>query len=295
MPHPPLRLLSVFAAVARTGSMQGAAAELNVSQPAISQAVRSLEEHVGAPLLDRDRRPVRPTPAGAILAAEIEAGLARIGDAVQTVRDEAGARANAVTVACSVGVATHWLMPRLPAFYRAHPDLLVNVMTTQTGVPALGDGVDLAIRFGHGRWTDGTVRHLFDEDVVPLCAPALRARLDTGLPIEVAPLLHVRSDEASWLTWDDYWRRTNLARGSGPNQSFTNYVQTTQAALEGHGIMLGWRSITSALVAEGRLVDAGLPSIPAPDAFYLAARRKRGAKASETFADWLTASSAPPN
>ena len=298
---PPLRLLTTFAAVVRAGSMQAAAAELNVSQPSVSQAIKQLEGHVGARLIDRTRRPVRPTPTGNALARAIEEGISRIDDALQVARAVGARRANSVTVACSVGVATYWLMPRLAAFYRTHPDTLVNVDTTLSGVPALSDGTDLAIRFGHGRWTDGLVRHLFDERVEPVCSPARLVRTRRVSDVETLPLLHVMAPEASWLTWDDYFERTGRAWPSSHermgDQSFTNYVQTTQSALDGHGMMLGWRSITGDLVDAGRLVAVGLPPTVPPDAFYLVSRFKRDTPASETLAHWLVSAggSAPPS
>jgi DNA-binding transcriptional LysR family regulator len=160
--------------------VQAAAAELNVTQPAISQAVRQLEDHVGVPLLDRGSRPARPTEAGRRWPPPIAEGLGQIGDMIDTLRQADTQRARTVTVACSVGVATYWLMPRLLAFYRAHPEFLVNVVTTQSGAPPLAEGVDVAIRYGHGRWRDGVVHHLFDEEVVPVCSlharPVRRAR-----------------------------------------------------------------------------------------------------------------------
>ena len=284
---PPLRLLTAFAAVVRAGSVQGAAVELNVTQPAISQAVRKLEDHVGLTLLDRGSRPARPTEAGYALAAATTESLSRIADLLDRLRLAGSERANAVTVACSVGVATYWLMPRLSLFYRAHPDLLVNVVTTQSGVPALTDGIDVAIRYGHGRWSDGAVHPLFDEVVEPVCAPSLRDRFDGPVPPEAVALLHVRSDEPSWLTWSDYLSGTGRPAVRGRGLSFTNNVQATQAALDGHGMMLGWRSITGALVASGALVSAGLPPLPARDAFYLVQRHKRAEPPVERFATWL--------
>lgn len=286
---PPLRLLTAFAAVARTGSVQAAAAELNVTQPAISQAVRQLEDQVGAQLLDRRRRPARPTEAGALLATAIAEGLGQITGALDALRLADPQRGRTVTVACSVGVATYWLMPRLATFYKAHPDHLVNVMTAPSGAPALAEGIDLAIRYGHGRWTDGVVHHLFDERVEPVCAPALLQGLGHPVSPQAVSLLHVRSDETSWVTWADYLAATGQAPVRGGGQTFTNYVQTTQAALEGHGMMLGWRSITGALTAEGRLVPAGLPALVPRDAFHLVVRRKRGGPGTETFAAWLLA------
>ena len=181
---PPLRLLTAFAAVVRCGSVQAAAAELNVTQPAISQAVRKLEDHIGASLLDRGSRPARPTEAGYALAATTSESVSRIADLLDTLRQADAERARTVTVACSVGVATYWLMPRLSAFYRVHPDLLVNVVTTQSGAPMLADGIDVAIRYGHGRWNDGSVHHLFDEAVEPVCAPSVRARFEGSVQVD---------------------------------------------------------------------------------------------------------------
>lgn len=284
---PPLRLLTAFAAVVRTGSVQAAAAELNVTQPAISQAVRQLEDHVGVPLLDRSSRPARPTEAGQALAATIAEGLGRIADMLDTLRQADSQRTRTVTVACSVGVATYWLMPRLLAFYRTHPEFLVNVVTTQSGAPALDEGIDVAIRYGHGRWRDGTVHHLFDEAVEPVCIPSIRARFEGPVAAESVPLLHVKSIEASWVTWSDYLRATGQSVLRGSDRTFTNYVQTTQAALDGLGMMLGWRSITGALVASGDLVTCDLPVLLPQDAFHLVVRHKRGSEATETFAVWL--------
>jgi len=284
---PPLRLLTAFAAVARTGSVQAAAAELNVTQPAVSQAVRALEEHVGVPLLDRGHRPARPTKAGTALASAILSGLGRIDETLGALRQAETQRGQTVTVACSVGVATYWLMPRLSAFYRAHPDVCVNVMTEPSGVPALAEGIDLAIRYGHGRWRDGVAHRLFDEVVEPVCAPALSARCKEAVSPATVPLLHVRSTEPSWVTWADYLRATGQPAVLRSGQTFTNYVQATQAALEGHGLMLGWRSITGPLVASGQLLPVGLPRFVPREAFYLVARNKRGAPAVENFAAWL--------
>lgn len=284
---PPLRLLVAFGAVVRTGSVQAAAAELNISQPAVSQAVRQLEQQIGLPLLDRGSRPARATEAGQTLAAAIAEGLGRISDTIQALRLTRHQTGRTVTLACSVGVATYWLMPRLAAFYRAHPDCSVNVMTTPSGVPTLGEGVDLALRFGHGRWTDGIVRHLFDEVVEPVCAPDLAARFDGPVPVGEVSLLHVRSSEPSWVTWEDYLRSTGLGPVPRRGQTFTNYVQTTQAAVDGHGLMLGWRSITGALTAAGQLVSAGLPPIVPRDAVYIVARAKRVGATADVFARWL--------
>ena len=285
---PPLRLLTAFEARVRTGSAQAAANELNVTQPAISQSLRQLEDHLGARLLDRGRRPAELTEAGRILKDAVTEGLDRIAGAVERIRLAERAGAGAVTVACSVGVATYWLMPRLARFYDRHPEVAVNVVTTPLGAPALAEGVDLAIRFGHGRWRDGRVAKLFDEEVRPVCGPSLLERSGGRIDLAKAPLLHVRAQEESWLSWPVYLRRAGLPRHEGTGRSFTNYVQATQAALAGQGVLLGWVSISAGLVAEGRLVPVGAPPLRPPDGFYLLAREDAGADAIR-FHDWLIA------
>ena len=110
---PPLRLLTTFEAVSRHGSMQLAAARLNVTQPAVSQALKALEEHVGAPLIDRATRPAQLTEAGELLARAVRDGLGQIAAALEDIRALSGQEGNQVTVSCTLGMATYWLMPRL--------------------------------------------------------------------------------------------------------------------------------------------------------------------------------------
>ena len=285
---PPLRLLSVFEAVLRTGSVQRAAAELNVTQPAVSQALRQLEDHVGVKLLDRKTRPAGRTEAGQILENAVTEGLGRIADAIEHIRglQEAG---DSATIACSVGIATYWLMPRLARFSSDHAHVTVNVMTVPQGAPRLTPSIDLAIRYGSGLWTDGQVNKLFDERVVPVCSPDFRNRLsETGTGLNRATLINVNSDDPTWITWPTYLKTCGLPENTATGRQFTNYVQATQAALDGQGVMLGWESITGGLVRDGRLVEANDRPIVPKDAFYLVSSpRIGGREAARLLADWL--------
>lgn len=286
---PPLRLLAVFEAVQRHGSLQRAARELNVSPPAISQAIKGLEAHVGAALLDRATRPPRLTEAGALLHRAVSDGLGRIADAIAQIEALQNRTPGAVTVACSVGTATYWLMPRLGDLYRAHPDLSVHVRTTPQGAPELAPGVDLAIRYGLGDWADGAVVKLFEESVVPVCHPDLAVR---GLAGQT--LLHVDAGEANWLGWADYAKRAGIALPPGKERRFTNYVQATQAALAGQGVMLGWSSNTGDLLAEGSHVACALPRIQPAEAFWLVLATGRASHPEvRRLAGWLGSDGAP--
>lgn len=287
---PPLRLLTVFEAVIRCGSVQRAAAELNVTQPAVSLALRHLEDHVGARLLDRSTRPATRTEAGRILENAVTEGLGRIADAIDHI-GRMQATEESTTVACSVGVATYWLMPRLARFSAEHPLASVNVMTTQQGAPRLNPTIDLAIRYGDGKWTDGVVQKLFDERVVPVCSHVYRDRLaEQAIPLDRATLLHVNADDPAWIGWPKYLKSLKLPDARTPGRRFTNYVQATQAALDGQGVMLGWESITGDLVQEGRLVELETAPLVPPDAFYLVSTPAIAERASaRLLGEWLMA------
>jgi len=288
---PPLRLLTVFETVLRLGGIRAAAAEMNVSQPAVSQALKQLEDHLGAKLLDRATRPAGLTEAGRLLHRATLEGLGRIAEAIDDIGRLTQQSEPSVTIACSVGLATYWLMPRLAGFYDRHPGVAVNVRTTNHGAPTLAGGVDLAIRYGDGQWNDGALRLLFEERVDPVCSPALAARLSSASRwLDLATLIHVEVEDESWLSWRRYLRATGQVGGGRQGLRFTNYVQATQAALGGQGVMLGWRSITGDLVNDGRLMRLGEAPLIPQDAFYLvAAPRPRSAEASLAVATWLMA------
>jgi len=252
---PPLRLLTTFEAVARLGSMREAAAALNVTQPAVTQALKALEDHVGAVLIDRSTRPARLTEPGQQLARATRDGLDLIAETIEEIRTSSDLEDQRLTVACTMGFATHWLMPRLSDFYARHPGLFVNVQVPPTDLPQIWPGTDLVLRYGRGTWTDGTTQRLFSETVCPVGHPALvDDLLARGAGLDAAPLIHVRTVEARhWEGWSDYFARRGLPKQRGQSHVFDNYVQAVQAALDSRGLMLGWRSITEKLVADGSL------------------------------------------
>lgn len=290
---PPLRLLLTFEEVARLGSMREAAGRLNVTKPAVTQAVRQLEDHLGVPLLDRSTRPARLTEAGEMLARATRDGLRQIQSAIDTIRIAAEVSGPRVTVACTLGMATYWLMPRLPTFYAAHSGITVNVQAPPGDLPVRAPEIDLALRYGAGDWRDGTTTPLFAEVMCPVGSPELIARLlAEGAPLAEAPLIHVRSGmNPHWAGWGDYLRRTAQGRMRGAGQSFDNYVQATQAAMNGLGIMLGWRSITGRLVADGALAAWPGAELEAGASYYVTSSPLPSAAAA-TLRDWLVAQSA---
>lgn len=287
---PPLRLLVTFEAVARRGAMREAAAELNVTQPAVTQALKALEDHLGVALLDRSRRPARLTGPGHQLARAVRDGLETIAAAIEEIRADAQTDGLHLTVSCTLGMATYWLMPRLSGFYALHPDVLVNVQAPSSDLPRISAGVDLALRYGTGGWTDGETAKLFDEVICPVGRPAVVARLlAEGAAPDRAPLIHVRGAGRDLRTgWGEYLKRAGLGRSKGVGQSFDNYVQAVQAALDGRGLMLGWRSITGALVADGTLTPWPGGAVDFGTGYHATLSPAGAGKASaRAFLDWL--------
>jgi LysR family glycine cleavage system transcriptional activator len=105
---------------------------------------------------------------------------------------------------------------------------------------------------------------------VPVCSAAYRDRMAVeGVTLDRTSLLHVNADDPAWIGWPIYLKSLRLSESRAPSRRFTNYVQATQAALDGQGVMLGWESITGDLVRDGRLVELDtIPLVPS-DAFYL--------------------------
>lgn len=286
---PPLRLLTTFEMVARLGSMREAAAALNVTQPAISQSLRALEDYVGATLLDRKTRPASLTDTGHILARATREGLGQISAAVEDIRTMNGGSDQHVTVSCTLGMATYWLMPRLSGFYAQYPDIAVNVQAPPTDLPSLAPGIDVAIRYGTGGWPEGTTHKLFEERICPVGTPDFIEKLQrNGVGLEEAPLIHVRSHHNQhWVSWEAYFKKCGIARKRLAGPSFNNYVQAAQTVLDGRGLALGWRSINGRDVRDGTLMPWPDGEVDFDTSYYITTA-DRLSKSTQCFVTWIT-------
>lgn len=289
---PPLRLLHVFRTMVQVGGTKKAARALNVSQPAISQSLRQLEDHVGTALLDRRSRPATLTSAGQILVDAANVGIAALERALQDIRDLNNAASKALTVSCNLGYATYWLMPRLHDFYASDPGFQVNLQSVYRGQPGFDDGADIAIRFGDGNWPDSRSKMLFKERINPVCSAAY---LETHGPYNElsdlfdADLVHVDPVEQYWFDWPSFFaEHEREVSGHLKGQRYSNYVHAVQATSMGAGIMLGWRGITDPVAGSLGLVDAiNAPIIPNLAVYACIAEDKEQKKEAKAFLSWL--------
>lgn len=291
---PSLNGLRAFEASARLMSFTQAAAELNVTQTAISHQIRRLEEQLGVKLFIRQNRRLA-------LTKEAESYLPAVRSAfddlrLATDRLRRSDRDARLTVSTTASLATKWLVSRVASFQDAHPGLEVRITTSPHLVDFRREEVDVAVRYGRGHWAGLRAHWLMAERLFPVCAPALldgtrKLRRPEDLAHHI--LLHTTSsgdDWRLWLTAAGLPQSIAARRGLTFDQGF----MAIQAAVEGLGVALGRGHLVEADIAAGRLVapfDVELPQ----DAGYYVVTPEATADAPNIalFRDWLIASATP--
>ena len=251
-----LDLLHTFEASARHLSFTSAGAELALSQPAVSRQIQQLESSLGAPLFERQHRALVLTEAGRVMQRAVDDSLERLRDAAARVRHTAAARQVAIT--CTPGFASFWLIPRLPRFTAAHPQVDVRISATLALADLDRADIDLAVRFVP--IADGRGPRLFEEAVQPMCAPSLLR--DKARPLaSPADLAHHRlltvdlHGAPSTVDWEPWLRLMGLdAVRMAHTMRFTQYGEAVAAAVAGQGVVIGRLPLLADLVRTRKLV-----------------------------------------
>lgn len=288
----PYSALRAFEAVVRHSGFSPAATELGVSQSAVSQHVRSLEEWLGRELLIRGARQSRPTREGELLALAISEGLGRISDVCAQLRDKTRSD-RTIVISCLPGFAFNWLFPRLLRFDMAHPDLSISIATDTGQFPFSGADADIGIRYGLGDYPGYQVDLLMNEQLFPVCAPSLLPDLKKVEDLARHTMLvdeNLHHGAAS-PTWEFWARRCGLTlpialRTRRLGQS--NMV--VQAAIEGLGVALGREPLVIDMMADGRLARPFVEMTRSPLSYWLVRphETKDSAKVAE-FLNWIHA------
>ena len=255
----PYTALRAFEAVARLRGFGRAAEELGVTQSAVSQHVKSLEEWLGQRLLTRGGGRVATTPEGARLAAAVKLGFGQIASVCRELR-EAQSGTLALNISCLPGFAYLWLIPRLIGFDQLHPDVPVSITTTAALANFTDDETDLAIRYGLGSYSGLHVEQLLTETLFPVCAPALlergpRLRCVEDLAQHTLLVDDVTDLDGNPPTWE-FWARETGNRLPNPARlrRFGQSNMVVQAAERGLGVALGRTPLVADALARGSLV-----------------------------------------
>jgi LysR family transcriptional regulator, glycine cleavage system transcriptional activator len=268
---PPANSLVTFEAAARHLNFTRAAAELTVTQAAVSRQVQLLEDNLGVALFERRPRGLALTPAGQRLHAAVTMGLGHIATTAADLRRVR--RTGELTVSTSVTFANYWLMSRVAKFRAAHPDVQLRLVASAPVRDLTASGIDLAVRYGHGRWAGAESVHLLDNHVFPVCAPAYMARrrpLQSVTDLLEETLLHLVEYDRNWVSWEAWLEAMGVtAPPRGPSLEFDNYLVLTQAVLDGQGIALGGGRLAEDFLARGVLIRPIEATLRSEQSFYL--------------------------
>lgn len=297
--------LRAFDAVARHLNFRAAAEELSLTQSAVSRQIQALEDEVGTALFLRHTRAVELTSAGTLLLRAAGLSLERIDAAVRQIRQSAGRKSVAITTWASF--ASMWLIPRLEAFQREHPDIDIRIDATDAAVDLATADVDLALRYAVPQaMAPGAIR-LFGEQLTPVASRWLLKEHRIAQLDDLAQVTLIEAGDAhrtrhlEWLTWQRWLdtfappvgggaRSKAKARLTPQRWLYFNYAsQIVQAALTGQGVALARLPLVAESLANGDLIEP-LPQmrLDSPLVYWLVVAPRSVVRPEvKAFCDWL--------
>jgi LysR family transcriptional regulator, glycine cleavage system transcriptional activator len=283
---PSLNALKAFEASARHESFTKAAEELYVTQGAVSQQVKALEEDLGVRLFRRERQRLVITEGGRFYLEVVRDAFDRLGSGTERLlqRQQSGV----LTVTTSPNFAAKWLVNRLGRFSEAHPEIDLRVSASMQHVDFSREDIDLGIRHGDGNWPGLHVTRLCTEELFPVCSPKLlagRSAPRVAHDMQRLTLLHTNSHD-DWARWLDKVgvEGVDFRRGIVFNQA----SMTIDAAVDGQGIALARTALVATDLISGRLVRPFREALEAPFAFWIVCPKASAELPKiSTFRKWL--------
>jgi LysR family glycine cleavage system transcriptional activator len=283
---PSLAALQAFESAARHGSFTRAAAEMNLTQGAISQQIRNLEATLGVRLFQRVGRRVVVTDLGRLYLLEVGQMVKSLHEATQRIMT-VGAASNVLNIATLPTFGTRWLIPRLPDFYAQHPGVVINFATKPSRFSFAEEPFDAAIYYGSPAWVGAIMTKLFSEVVVVVCSPRFRKSNKIASPADLdnVVLLHQTTRPTGWSDWFAACGVTTDNGFRGPR--FDQLSMVAQAAAVDLGAALLPRLFIEEEVKSGRL-EILFESLPSENAYYLVIpETKAGLPLVVKFRDWM--------
>ena len=283
---PSLNALRAFEAAARHLSFTKGAAELNVTQGAVSHQVKALEDRLGLKLFLRRHQGLVLTEAGQACQLFIRDAFDRLATGFDTLfaNDDAGI----LTVSVSPNFASKWLVSRIGKFNEAYPDIDLRLSASLRHVDLAREDVDLAVRHGEGGWSELHAVRLMTETLFPVCSPSLMEGphpLSRRENLAHHTLVHLDNRE-DWLKWLDAAGVEGLDLSKGV--VFNQTSLALDAAAGGQGVALGRSALAAPDLLAGRLVRPFGPSLPVAYAYYIVCPKPTAERPKiRAFRDWL--------
>lgn len=279
----PLNALRMFDAAARHLSLTRAAQELHVTQAAVSQHIRNLEERVGKPLFRRLPRGLALTDEGQALWPVVAQSFERLEQSLQQLTEP---RPREILTVGVVGTfAIGWLIPRLNQFQQLHPYIDLRLLTNNNRVDLAGEGLDAAVRFGDGAWHGAHAQMLLRAPLSPMCTPALAQQLRE--PSDLAGQSLLRSYRTQ--EWEGWFAGLEQAAPLARGAMFDSSLTLAEAAAQGAGIALLPTRMFEHMLQQGRLVRPFAHEVDT-GAYWLTYLKSRPVSgALQIFRQWLHA------
>ena len=290
LPH--LDPLIAFEAAARLSSFALAARDLNVTAPAVSQQIRSLETGLGVSLFQRGHRSVQLTDRGRLFQNSVSIALTHLANAADEVRiDDNFQQLEIVT---DTSIASMWLVPALYRFEARHPECTIRLTTTDVQADLLSSNFQVAIVHGQGNWIGYDSALLFEEEVFPVCAPGYLDRFSSGLKLDELPfadLLDLEYEQWHWMNWAIWLTEIGLPLpDTRRRMKLNNYPLVIDAARNGSGLALGWKHLVGDHLATGTLVQPFAETVKTQNGYYMIwPFNTEMALIAAAFQDWIMA------
>ncbi|MEF2070881.1 LysR substrate-binding domain-containing protein [Consotaella aegiceratis] len=253
---PALSRLRPFEAAARLESFTLAAAELGLTQTAISKQIAALEAELDTPLFVRRNRAVFLTEEGRRFGRIVSSALAEIAAEAAALRGGAGP--GGLVLHCQLCEAFYWLMPRLSRFHERHPDIELRVISALAPLTQAAEPFDVAIQTTGRPFGSARLAFTASDEIFPVCAPGVISPKRLPIPpsdLGGFPLLSHRVVPQDWLDWPEWFEAIGLDETPTIRPSyFDSFPLVLQAAVAGQGIALGWRRTVAGLIGEGKLI-----------------------------------------
>jgi LysR family glycine cleavage system transcriptional activator len=283
---PPLAAIRVFETVARHGNFSRAAAELNMTQSAVSYQIKLLENFVSAPLFVRQARGVILSEKGKAIAPTVQRALGDLAQSFRQVREESN---SVLVISTMQTIAGNWLAPRLGGFQLLHPEYTVRLDISPNMVDLESEGIDVVIRSGKGAWP-GLISHfLLTQTFTPVCSPHYIAR--EGRPETPGQILnHVLIDRND-IWWPIWFEAAGLPRDASVKRASID-VNTQQMAailaVAGTGIALVSPAFVGEDMKSGRLIQLFDVMAKSGSEYFLAySEARRNTPKIRAFREWI--------
>lgn len=282
---PPLIMLRAFEATARLGTMRGAAADLGISHTVISRHIGNLQAWLGVKLLLSGPRGVNLTREGELYARRLQAAFSIISEATTELKPQAPTAS--LRIWCMAGLATYWLMPRLPAIEKMLPNVEIVVRPFQRA-PGFDPGhADVVIGYAPSDQLPPDASPLTCPFMFPVASPEwveAHPQVKSAGDLATASLIHEESRE-QWSDWFDRAGIHPCPTLRGP--LLWDAGLTIDAAVRGQGVALAPRLVSDQLVKEGRLVELFDTAVQQGDYYLIASRKQSRSKAVRLLSAWL--------